>query len=585
MSVSFPQDPQVGDTYSTGTFVYEWDGQKWVSVAGQSGGSGIGATGVAGASGATGATGADGSDGATGATGAEGPQGATGADGSDGATGATGAAPPAVAPLTSVDVQDSPQTDRFRNGTFRVDVAEVGNGTGPLSYKLKAEVNGEFFVFPETSAITNVSTDSNLPQITAISRVTGGSNQFNFNWDGSTSASSMPSNYFSDSEAFTSNSKYDVNGNAPGGAVYTSGTFRIEKARYTFSNAQVGDYVFMRLSTSNPQELYNDGWTISGNAVFDDYWNIASNPTTNWYRSQAIWNNTDSSKLAFIRLRLTATSGTFDFAGKNQLAGFGYQSGFLGANGSGTSESVYTVTFTNSDGLSSMTPGRIVTTSSGKRGVIDEINTTNNTAVIRGLSGGALVNGDKLSTIEGVLAPNSQRYCTVNADGDVSALTAIDPGYQTFNGYTPYSLNFPDTLYGKNTDTILPIGTRLTVYAEITGAGGTGIGSAEITPQPAARNIAGYGTTVDARSSFLSYVRTSLNDYIDDNFKYEVTRSGLDTGYSLPTSTQVSITSAYNLYDSIVVAVGLSSSIRSMKLGIVSFTDNTYTFNGITTSS
>ena len=67
MAVSFPQDPQVGDTYSTGTFVYEWDGQKWVSIAGQSGGAGIGATGVAGASGATGATGAEGPTGATGA--------------------------------------------------------------------------------------------------------------------------------------------------------------------------------------------------------------------------------------------------------------------------------------------------------------------------------------------------------------------------------------------------------------------------------------------------------------------------------------------------------------------------------------
>lgn len=93
MSVSFPQSPTVGDTYNTGSFVYVWDGEKWVSVAGQSGGAGIGATGPEGASGATGSTGPEGPVGATGAdSDVVGPTGATGATGPDGPTGATGPA-------------------------------------------------------------------------------------------------------------------------------------------------------------------------------------------------------------------------------------------------------------------------------------------------------------------------------------------------------------------------------------------------------------------------------------------------------------------------------------------------------------
>ena len=64
MAVSFPQNPQVGDTYIANNFVYIWDGQAWVSQAGLTGGAGPGATGPtgpAGADGATGATGAGGS--------------------------------------------------------------------------------------------------------------------------------------------------------------------------------------------------------------------------------------------------------------------------------------------------------------------------------------------------------------------------------------------------------------------------------------------------------------------------------------------------------------------------------------------
>lgn len=51
MPVSFPQDPEVGDQYSTSTFTYEWDGEKWVSVSGLRGGAAPGPIGATGATG------------------------------------------------------------------------------------------------------------------------------------------------------------------------------------------------------------------------------------------------------------------------------------------------------------------------------------------------------------------------------------------------------------------------------------------------------------------------------------------------------------------------------------------------------
>ena len=105
MAISFPQNPQEGDRYTTGAFTYEWDGEKWVSVAALSGGAGLGPagpegatgptgptgdSGTTGATGTTGSTGVDGPDGATGTTGATGPDGPVGATGASAATGATG---------------------------------------------------------------------------------------------------------------------------------------------------------------------------------------------------------------------------------------------------------------------------------------------------------------------------------------------------------------------------------------------------------------------------------------------------------------------------------------------------------------
>jgi len=98
MAVSFPQDPQVEDQYTTGSFTYEWDGEKWISVAGITGGAGSGPPGPPGDPGTPGTpsnvpgppgasiTGPPGSS----VTGPPGPPGGNGGSGPPGPPGPTG---------------------------------------------------------------------------------------------------------------------------------------------------------------------------------------------------------------------------------------------------------------------------------------------------------------------------------------------------------------------------------------------------------------------------------------------------------------------------------------------------------------
>ena len=88
MSVSFPQDPQVGDTYSTSSYSYVWDGEKWVSQAGLTGGAGQGPPGPPGPAGApsteAGPPGPPGPGGGSGPPGPPGPGGGSGPPGPPG---------------------------------------------------------------------------------------------------------------------------------------------------------------------------------------------------------------------------------------------------------------------------------------------------------------------------------------------------------------------------------------------------------------------------------------------------------------------------------------------------------------------
>lgn len=100
MPINFPNNPTVGQQFTAGPYVWEWDGTVWSSVVTESGVGPTGPTGPSGAdstvqgptgpAGATGATGAQGSQGATGPTGIQGPTGPQGLRGSTGPTGDTG---------------------------------------------------------------------------------------------------------------------------------------------------------------------------------------------------------------------------------------------------------------------------------------------------------------------------------------------------------------------------------------------------------------------------------------------------------------------------------------------------------------
>jgi hypothetical protein len=100
MAVSFPQDPTTGDRYTSGPFTYEWDGEKWVSVAGITGGAGFGPPGPPGATGDPGnpsnVPGPPGGDGPPGpsVTGPPGPGGGSGPPGPPGNNGSNGGSGP-----------------------------------------------------------------------------------------------------------------------------------------------------------------------------------------------------------------------------------------------------------------------------------------------------------------------------------------------------------------------------------------------------------------------------------------------------------------------------------------------------------
>ena len=93
-ALNFPNNPNVGNTYTSGVTTWTWDGVSWRS-GGQIGPAG--ATGATGPTGSTGSAGATGYTGPTGSAGATGYTGPTGSAGSAGATGATGYTGPAGA--------------------------------------------------------------------------------------------------------------------------------------------------------------------------------------------------------------------------------------------------------------------------------------------------------------------------------------------------------------------------------------------------------------------------------------------------------------------------------------------------------
>lgn len=89
MTIDFPSNPSLNQTYTSGSRTWQYNGDSWVILTSLPAGP-TGPTGPTGPSGATGATGATGVAGGVGATGSTGPTGPTGATGATGVTGTAG---------------------------------------------------------------------------------------------------------------------------------------------------------------------------------------------------------------------------------------------------------------------------------------------------------------------------------------------------------------------------------------------------------------------------------------------------------------------------------------------------------------
>ena len=131
-ALNFPISPTLNQTFTAGTIVYTWDGQKWTA-------SGL-AAGATGALGSTGATGVAGPTGATGTQGNVGARGATGIQGNIGATGPTGATGASITvydegnlvltPVTGINFVGAGITANVIAGNVTVTVTATGSGSG-----------------------------------------------------------------------------------------------------------------------------------------------------------------------------------------------------------------------------------------------------------------------------------------------------------------------------------------------------------------------------------------------------------------------------------------------------------------------
>lgn len=150
-AIDFPSNPTVGDTYTNGINVYEWDGTAWRLVR----------TSAVGPTGPTGPTGADST--VEGPTGPPGPSGPTGADssvpGPTGPTGATGSfetnpwttyTPVLTATGTNPDLGDGSSVGRYMVvgatifGEIRIIAGETGFDRGSGTYRVGLPTVGIF---------------------------------------------------------------------------------------------------------------------------------------------------------------------------------------------------------------------------------------------------------------------------------------------------------------------------------------------------------------------------------------------------------------------------------------------------------
>ncbi len=190
MAVSFPQDPTTGDKYTSGPFTYEWDGEKWVSVAGITGGAGFGPPGPPGAS-VTGPPGNEGPPGPSGTgppgpsvTGPPGPPGNNGSPGNNGGSGPPG--PPGPGSSTNVGLSCGNNTNTVVR-TFGPGSQQSNTVTMKASSRMSINgVNSNELRFSSNSSRyysnTNSDTTSNVVGLasTAVSNFLDNANPVSF---------------------------------------------------------------------------------------------------------------------------------------------------------------------------------------------------------------------------------------------------------------------------------------------------------------------------------------------------------------------------------------------------------------------
>ena len=86
----------------------------------------------------------------------------------------------------------------------------------------------------------------------------------------------------------------------------------------------------------------------------------------------------------------------------------------------------------------------------------------------------------------------------------------------------------------------------------------------------------GYDTIANARTNRKAEVKSAIESWILDNYKFQIRRAALNTGYSLPGATQTAIDAAYTLLDNFETAIDAEADADDVRTSTIDFTADTY---------
>lgn len=143
MALNFPDTPTLGQTYTSGTKSWTWNGTFWEAD---------NTTTVVGPTGPTGPTGLDGQAGTNGTNGVDGATGPTGPTGPTGVTGPTGAASTVTGPTGPIG--PTGPTGATPTSFTAASITTSIINTASTAYTLQASDSGKLIVFTPSSAGT-----------------------------------------------------------------------------------------------------------------------------------------------------------------------------------------------------------------------------------------------------------------------------------------------------------------------------------------------------------------------------------------------------------------------------------------------